>query len=250
MPDDPRSLPLFSGPHVPLVRYAAALERLDLVGALADCPPEERSGLVALTSARTIEALLAIEPPSPGLERAWNRIIGRKLDRPVPGEAGGDIAAAWLSRGGDAGAEGAARRHLARRPADWRGWQVLLGSQPQEAAIRCAFHGGPSHAAVEPLLLAIEEDGLTSPERWLPAYGWILGVVGNDEVAAALAAEDRTDRPLQVPGDGVAFAWYLLEAEGFRFGREHPDGGVVESRRRLRAISAVAFARYLARVAR
>jgi len=261
MRDD--DLPLFSGPHIPIVRFRNALERLDLRGACADAPAQWRESVARIADllemrggiARApLDALLACRCqgwPSE-LERAWQRIVGRRLDaRPVPGTANAELAAAFLLRGGEhERARASLQRHLSHKPRDWHGWQLLAEFEPLRGATRCAFHGGPVlEPLVGELLDRISDDEVGSPEAWLLSYAWFADAVTLAEIEAALAAEHMlADPPLPVRGDGRAFAWYLLDAGGRPF--SPASVGVIEARQRLSAISAAAFRRYLARVSR
>jgi hypothetical protein len=99
--DDESDLPLFTGLHVPRNRYARALDRLDLQGALADAPAEWRDAVEALAAvlggagparadlARLVACRRAGWPPD--LERAWQRLVGRCLDaHGIPGALDGE----------------------------------------------------------------------------------------------------------------------------------------------------------------
>jgi hypothetical protein len=260
MASDEADLPLFSGPHLPRIRFARALDRLDLRGALADAPAEWRDAVEALTMAvgsgwparAELQRLLACRRQDwPGdLERAWQRLVGRCLDaRGIPGSLDGEPAAAFLLRGGERErAERSIRRHLARHPRDAAAWQLLAEFDPLRGAARCAFHGGQVIEAAGPLLDLIAEDEHERPGPWLLSYAWFERAVDLDEIARALAAEAMLTRPpLLMPGDAHAFAWYLLDARGRPLGRD--SVGVREARERLQRISPAAFRRYLARVA-
>ena len=89
----PSVLPLFSGAHVPAVRFARALDELRLMDAMEDCPPPWREGLGAMIEATELAGrhdlarLLAARIPGwpEELERTWQRLVGRRLDgRGIP----------------------------------------------------------------------------------------------------------------------------------------------------------------------
>ncbi len=260
MASDVPDLPLFSGPHLPRIRFARALERLDLQAALADAPAEWRDAVEALAMAvgsgrparAELPRLLACRRQGwpDGLERAWQRLVGRSLDaHGIPGSLDGEPAAAFLLRGGERErAERSIRRHLARHPRDAAAWEVLAEFDPLRGAVRCAFHGGQVLDAAGGLLDVIAEDEHERPGPWLLSYAWFARAVDLAEIRRALAAETMLIRPpLPIPGDAHAFAWYLLDAGGRPLGND--SVGVFEARERLQRISPAAFRRYLARVA-
>lgn len=83
------------------------------------------------------------------------------------------------------------------------------------------------------------------PSRgWTLVYALLARLVGDPVVEAALTAESLAGtRPVPVPGDGVAFAVYLLEAEQVRrTGKLGPDE--IRIRKALRGIHPAAFRRY------
>lgn len=260
MSDDLSDLPLFTGDHIAAIRFQRALDRLDLAAAAIDAPlewheavAELRDALGACTAAGADLAALCRarrEGWPAAVERTWQRLVGRHLDgRGVPGVLDGELAAAFLLRGGERErAERSLRRHLSYHPRDVRGWQLLAEFKPVRAAARCAFHRGPVLEAAWELVDRIAEDELSPPEDWLLSYAWFARAVDLDEVAAALAAENLLAiPPMPLPGDGRAFARFLLEAGGRRFG---PDSlGVIAARERLQRISPAAFRRYLDRTA-
>ncbi|MBI4514867.1 MAG: hypothetical protein HY699_03500 [Deltaproteobacteria bacterium] len=263
MTDELSDLPLFSGPHIPRVRFENALARLDVRAAVADTPAQWREAVTAMAMAlgtggparADLEGLRRAWRPGWPLviERTWQRLVGLRLDaHKIPRSLDGEPAAAFLLRGGDvARAELSLRRHLAHQPHDARAWELFADFEPVRGAARCAFHGGPVlEAAVAALLDAIAEDELpTPPGPWLLAYGWFAHKLDLDDIARAVSAEGEIAAvPLPVIGDAKAFAWYLLDAGGRPLG--HQSVGVIEARARLQRISPAAFRRYLARVER
>jgi len=260
---DDSDLPLFSGPHIPIVRFRNALDALDIRAACADAPARWRGSVVRIADllekrggiARApLDGLLAAHRDDwpPELERAWQRIVGRRLDtKPAPGTANGELAAAFLLRGGERDRGIASlQRHLAHKPRDWEGWQMLAQFEPVRGTARCGFHGGPvDETPVGALLDAIADDELAPAQPWLVSYAWFADTIALSEIHDALAAEDMLEHPpLPVQGDGRAFAWYLLDAGGRPFSPR--SVGVVEARQRLSAISRAAFQRYLSRLNR
>jgi hypothetical protein len=260
MTDDPE-LPLFTGPHVPRIRFERAIERLDFRAAARDAPEEWRSAVEEFAAAadregagKTPELELLLGLRRDGwpvvLERAWQRVAGRCLDRRgIPGVLGGEPAAAYLLRGGERErARKSIHRHLEYHPRDPRAWAVLAEFEPLRGAARCGFHGGPLLDGAGDLIDMVREDELEPVARWLLPYAWFSGGVTLDEIARALAAEGAFERPpLPIPADARVFAWYLLDAGGRPLGSN--SVGVVEARKRLQRISRAAFRRYLLRVA-
>ena len=260
MVDDDQTLPLFTGAHIPAIRYQLALERLDLAAAAADAPAEWRAAVLEM--AATVEGrsparadldrlCRCVRAGWPALlERTWQRLVGRCLDGyGIPRTLDGDPAAAYLVRGGERErAAHSLHRHLAHHPRDAAAWALHAQLDPVRGAARCAFHGGPVLDAAGPVLDLVRDDELNPPGPWLLSYAWFARAIDLEEIARALSAEGmRTRPPLLIPGDARAFAWYLLDAGGRPFG---PDSvGVVAARERLQRISPVAFRRYLARVA-
>ncbi len=260
MVDDDQNLLLFTGPHIPAIRYQRALERLDLRAAAADAPADWRMAVLQMAA--------AVEGTSPAradleqlrrcardgwpavLERTWQRLVGRCLDGyGIPRTLDGEPAAAYLLRAGERErAAHSLQRHHAHHPRDAAAWALKARFEPVRGAARCAFHGGPVLDAAGPALDLVQEDELDPPGPWLLSYAWFGRAIDLDEIAHALTAEGMLRRPpLLIPSDARAFAWYLLDAGGRPFG---PDSvGVVAARERLQRISPVAFRRYLARVA-
>jgi len=258
--DDLSDLPLFTGPHIPKLRFERALDRLDLGAALADAPEAWRDAVAEMAAvleekgpARSkLEKLVRCRRKGwPDLlERTWQRLLGRCLDaRGIPGVLDREPAAAFLLRGGERErAWRSVRRHLDHHPRDPQGWALLAHFEPVLGAARCAFHGGPVLDVADHLVEMVMEDELEPVGPWLLSYGWFSRDLGLDDIARALTADGTLTRPpLPVPGDARAFAWYLLDAGGRSLGPDSP--GVVEARQRLQRISRVAFRRYLARVA-
>jgi hypothetical protein len=261
MDEDSGELPLFSGPHIPQIRFASALERLDFDAALVDTPAQLRDAVAAIAEAVgrrgmggvDVDALCRAHADGwpAALERAWQRVVGRSLDaHGVPGVLGEELAASFLLRAGERErAASSVRRHLSYHPRDVRGWRVLAEFEPVRAAARCAFHGGPILDAAGDLLDAVAEDEVAPVADWLLAYAWLARAVGLDELAAALAAEGiLAAPPMPMVGDGRAFTWFLLDAGGRPLGAG--SKGVVAARERLQRISPVAYRRYLRRAAR
>jgi len=257
---DSGDLPLFHGPHIPQIRFERALERLDLRAAAIDAPEPwnvavaemaavlERAGGGARLDVEDLTRCRRDGWPA-AVERTWQRLMGRALDgRGVPGTHAGELAAAFLLRGGERErARTSLLRHLRYHPRDVRAWELFTAFDPVRAAARCGFHGGPLCEAAGDLIDLVREDGLRPVERWLLSYAWFGGHVDLDEIRHALAAERMLPRPpLAVPGDARAFAWYLLDAGGQRYVGQ--SVGVIEARRRLQSISDAAFRRYLARL--
>lgn len=258
--DDDPDLPLFTGSHIAHIRFERALEQLDLAGAVADAPAEWREAVVALRDAlgpgvasadlEKLRRARRTEWPAP-LERAWQRVVGRHLDsHGVPGVLDGELAAAFLLRSGERDRAAASLgRHLKYHPRDARGWELLAELEPLRAAARCAFHGGPVLDVAAEILDAIDEDEVSPAADWLLSYTWFARVIDLDEIAAALAAEGiLAAPPMPLPGDGRAFAWFLLDAGGRALGSG--SQGVVAARARLQRISPTAYKRYLQRAAR
>jgi hypothetical protein len=259
--DDSGDLPLFSGGHIPRIRFERALERLDFEAALLDAAAEWRDAVAVMRDAvgasgiagADLAALRRVHAagwPAP-LERAWLRVVGRHLDaHGVPGVLDGELAAAFLLRAGERErAESSVRRHLSYHPCDARGWRILAEFEPLRAAARCAFHGGPVLDVAGELLDAISEDEVSPVGDWLLAYAWFARAVGLDDLAAALWAEGiLAAPPMPMPGDGRAFTWFLLDAGGRPLGPG--SKGVVAARERLQRVSPVAYKRYLRRAAR
>ena len=263
MSADDDDLPLFSGPHIPMVRFRNALERLDMRAACADAPAQWQEHIARMADVLEVRGGIARAPLEgllacrcagwpPELDRAWQRLVGRRLNAgPVPGTVNGELAAAFLLRGGERDrARASLERHLSHKPRDWHGWQLLAHFEPVRAAARCAFHGGPVlESLVGDLLDRMSDDEVEPPASWLLSYAWFADAVTLAEIESALAAEHMlADLPLPVGGDGRAFAWYLLDAGGRPF--SPASVGVIEARQRLSAISRSAFRRYLARVSR
>jgi hypothetical protein len=260
MDNDDATLPLFEGAHIPRIRFENALERLDLRAARADAPVALCEDVAAMAAAvgaggparADLDALVRCRSADwPAvLERAWQRLVGRRLDaHGIPQTLDDQPAAAYLLRGGDRErARKSVGRHLQHHPRDVRGWEVFASFEPVLGAARCAFHGGRLLPAAGDLIDAVTEDGLKPVEPWLLSYGWFAHQLALDDIAQALEAEQLIRQPqLLVPGDAKAFAWYVLDAGGRPFG---PDSvGVIEARKRLHRISPAAFHRYLARVA-
>ena len=260
MGDEDGTLPLFEGVHIPRIRFENALERLDLGAAIADAPPAWRDVVAEMAAAvgdgrlarADLDALVRCRRTEwPALlERAWQRLIGRRLDaHGIPRMLDDQPAAAYLLRGGERErAWKSIRRHLQHHPRDARGWELLTNFEPILGAARCAFHGGPLLDEAADLIDAVSDDGLKPVEHWLLSYGWFGHRLELNEIAQALEAEHLKDQPhLLVPGEAKAFAWYLLDAGGRPFG---PGSvGVIEARRCLQRISPAAFRRYLARTA-
>ena len=260
MAADESDLPLFTGPHVPRIRFERALERLDLAAAVADAPAGWREAVAALAAVlegrspgrADLDSLLRCRRADwpPALERTWQRLVGRRLDaHGIPRTLDGEPAAAFLLRGGDRKrAQESLRHHLTHYPRDARAWELMAQFEPVLGAARCAFHGGPVLDAAGHVLDLIREDEIEPPGPWLLPYAWFTRDIDLDHIRRALEAEGMLTRPpLLVPGDARIFAWYLLDAGGRPFGRD--SVGVVEARERLQRISAVAFRRYLARAA-
>jgi len=253
-------LSLFEGPHLRQVRFERALDRLDLGAAAADAPPEWQPAVAALADVvhdrvprdpAHLERLVAARRPGwpAAVERAWQRLVGRRLDASgVPAVLDGEPAAAFLLRGGEPErARGSLRRHLRRRPRDAGAWRLFAGFEPVLGAVRCAFHGGPVLPAVDHLVDLLGEDEVEPVERWLLPYAWLAHEIGLEDVRSALEAERRLENaPIPLPGDAAAFAWYLLVARGQRL--TSGACGVIEARTHLRDVSRAAFRRYLARV--
>lgn len=259
--DDRSALPLFTGSHIPRIRFELALERLDLAAAVADAPEEWRGRVEVLRevigSLRPakfdMDALRQVRSPGwpSALERAWQRLVGRHLDaHGVPAVLDDELAAAFLFRGGERErGDRSLQRHLRYHPRDVRGWLLLADREPVRAAVRCAFHGGPVLDVAPDLVEQIEEDELVPPADWLLSYAWFARAIPLDEIAAALSAEGiLAAPPIPMPGDGRAFAWFLLDAGGRPLGAG--STGVVAARERLQRISPAAYRRYLARAAR
>lgn len=258
-PEDGATLPLFSGPHLARFRFDHALEALDLHAALADAPAAWREDVALLAGAlgdggpasADLRRLLDCRRDgwAAPIERAWQRLAGRRLDgKGIPGTLAGEPAAAFLLRGGErARALASLDRHLHHHPRDARGWELFAAFDPVRGAARCAFHGGAVlEAAVPHLLDLLADDEIEPPGPWLLVYAWFTREIELDDIAAALAAERIAAPPLRLPHEARAFAWYLLDAGGRPLGAEV---GIVEARARLQQISAAAFRRYLARVA-
>jgi len=257
---DSGDLPLFQGSHIPQIRFERALDRLDFRAAATDAPEPwktavaEMAAVLERAGSKTridVEALVRCRRDGwPGaIERAWQRLIGLALDgRGIPGAHGGELAAAFLLRGGERErARTSLIRHLRCHPRDVRGWELFVSFEPVRAAARCGFHGGPLLDAAGDLIDFVGEDGLRPVETWLLSYAWFGHHVDLDEIRHALDAEHMLPRPpLAVPGDARAFAWYLLDAGAQRYVGQ--SVGVIEARRRLQSISNAAFRRYLARV--
>jgi hypothetical protein len=260
MDDEGATLPLFEGAHIPRIRFENALERLDLRAALADAPPVWREAVAAMAAAvggggpahADLDALVRCRCSDwPAvLERAWQRLAGRRLDaHGIPQTLDDQPAAAYLLRGGERErARKSISRHLRHHPRDVRGWELFAHFEPILGSARCAFHGGPLLPAAGDLIDAVTDDGLKPVQPWLLSYGWFAHGIELDHIAQALEADRLIRQPhLLVPGDAKAFAWYLLDAGGRPFG---PDSvGVIEARTRLQRISPAAFQRYLKRVA-
>ncbi|MBM4244364.1 MAG: hypothetical protein FJ148_11185 [Deltaproteobacteria bacterium] len=255
---DDDELPLFSGSHIPRIRFERALERLDLEAAIRDAPEAWRERVVALCDAVAAGGAKGVDlaalrlarcPDWPAvLERAWQRLVGRHLDgHGVPGVLDGELAAAYLFRGGERErGERSLQRHLHYHPRDVRGRQLLAEREPLRAAARCAFHGGPVLDVAWALTELIDEDQVAPAADWLLSYAWFARAVTLDEVAAALTAEGiLAAPPIPMPGDGRAFAWFLLDAGGRPLGPG--STGVIRSRERLQRVSPAAYQRYLRR---
>jgi hypothetical protein len=251
---------LFHGPHLPAFRFARALERLDLAAAANDAPEpwkpavEEMAAVLARAGSVTrldLEALARCRRRGwpPVIEQAWQRLVGLHLDgHGIPGMYHGELAAAFLGRGGDLDrAHSSIRRHLQHHPRDADGWEILAAYEPLRGAVRSGFHGGPLLDAAGDLIDLVREDELEPVAPWLLSYAWFGRHIALDEIRDALAAEHMLERPpLPVPGDARAFAWYVLDAGGRRYVGE--SVGVIEARQRLQRISPAAFRRYLARM--
>lgn len=257
---DTDTLDLFSGPHVPRVRFERALKVLDFQRAVADAPPEWRDAVQALADAwgheRTPDALEALvrarrEGWADAVEEAWQQAVGICLDQTgIPRVLNGEPAAAYLLRGGaEDRARTSIRRHLRAHPRDEKGWRIQARFEPVLAAVRCAFHGGPLLPGAEFAVDLVEEDDQTPVRQWLLSYGWFLGAIGLTDFEEALEVEGLLKgSPLPIAGDGRAFAFYLLAAERIRRGLIVPDRNTVDNRRLMRQISPAAFRRYLHRV--
>jgi hypothetical protein len=249
--DDFSDLSLFHGEHIARIRFERALERLDFDAAVRDAPAGWCETVATLRDAVAVRGLVGADLaalrnihgegwPAP-IERAWQRVVGRLLDaHGVPGVLEDELAAAFLLRADDRErAEASVRRHLSYHPRDVRGWRILAEFEPLRAAARCGFHGGPVLDAAAELVDAITEDEVLPVAEWLLAYAWFARAVGLDELAAALSAEGiLAAPPMPLPGDGRAFAWFLLDAGGRPLGPG--SEGVIPARVRLQRISPVA----------
>lgn len=253
---------LFFGDHVPRVRFEQALERLDLDAAVQDCPGPWYAALDKMIAAGAskdparidLDRLLAArESGWPAtLERAWQRLVGRRLDaRRIPAIHDGQFAADFLRRGGELDQAAASMlRYLEEHPRDAPGWTALARIQPLPAAARAAFHGGnPPLAGLDRVVEALAEDEQPTDGPWLLPYAWLVGLVATTDLAVALDAERCVERPIPMPGSAAVFTFYLVEAEGVRRDAVGVPSTVIEARRRLKTVSPVAFRRYLARVA-
>jgi len=248
-------LPLFDGPHVPRVRFRNAMARLDLWGALADCPTRWRGVLQAMARAwaprdggacdreALIDCRRADWPEE--IEQAWQLAVGRSLDsEKIPAVAGGEPAAAFLLRAGEREeARVSLERHLAARPRDWSGWALMAELKPIRGAARCGFHGGPVLEAAGDIVDLVEDDGLEPVAEWILPYAWFVGALSMVEIQKAVSAEVGVDPPAVTIGDARAFAWYLCAATVPSFAGESLP--VLRARQRLKSISPVAFQRSL-----
>lgn len=243
----PIDLPLFSGAHVPAVRFARALDELRLMDAMEDCPPPWREALGAMIEAtelagrHDLDRLLAARLPGwpEELERAWQRLVGRRLDgRGIPSVHAGEPAAAYLFRGGETqrGLK-SLMRHLDRHPADVVAWALAVPFVGALAVARLAWHGGAILPEAGRWVEAIEEDEQPDPAAWMLAYAWFAGDLG---LADLEPATRLMPRPLLLPGDGRAFTWHLVDLQAER--------DPMQVRRRLKQISPAGLRRYLERM--
>lgn len=244
-------LSLFAGDHIPGVRFRVALADLDLATAVRFAPDGSQADVERLEAASRagVARSCRIDGSAAEVRRAWVRLVARELEAmDPPGAHDGALAADWFARGGEPErARASAIRSTTAAPADPAGWAALgrLGDVP--AMLRCAFHGGPvaDHPAILDLAALIEEDGAEEVGPWLLPYAVMARRVGVDllrEVLAAAGLEGQ--RPLPLPGDPMAFACWMRVAEDARR-TGHAD---LDARRRLRAVSPAAFARYLGSV--
>lgn len=248
-----QQLPLFTGVHLTDIAFRDALQRDDAAGAAAVAPEIWRPAAVALAEAlqpSTPEArvqqlgLLAGEMPAP-LQPCWHRLMGQALCQHTPVAVhAGQLAAWYLLQGGRADlARAALERHLAVRPTDPDGWQLLARWQPLRAATRCGFHGGPlldeGHGsdAIAALVTDIQDEDLPIAP-WLLTFAWFAGDVTTAELGEAVAAEGMLrELPKSEADDAKAFAAWLVEAE-----RDPRD---LHTRRKLQGIHAGAYRRWL-----
>lgn len=250
---------LFTGPHVRSVRFSRALDELDLEAAYHDAPDEWAEAVGRLRAAvgagRTnLRRLVAARAPGwpEEIERAWQRLVGRSLDgHGFPSSHDGEPAAAFLLRGGERDrALTSIKRHLQQHPREAAAWLILAAMEPARGACRAGFLGAEEAVlrrfdAVDALFEAAEADEHARPERWLLVYAALAGRLPIADVVEAVEAEKLVGRPLGVPGDPVAFAVFLVEAEGLRASDPKLGVDAIEARRRLRKVSAPAFERYL-----
>ncbi len=253
-------LPLFSGMHVQAVRFESALDRFDFRAA-AEAAPEgwsdapthladviERAGGIDRVSVEDLAICRQSTWPA-ALERAWQRLVGRRLEAsPDTATYEGEMAAAYLLRGGDIDrARRSLERHLGSHPRDSRAWQLMTTFEPRRAAVRCAFHGGPVLDTLNDLVDLIEEDGLEPLEPWLLSYAWLNRDISLDEIRAALAVDAGMNIGPPEWEAARNFARRLLDAGGQRAEPHSASPSVITARQQLKSISEAAFRRYLAR---
>jgi hypothetical protein len=259
VPSSRGQLNLFHGRHIAEQRCQEALDRLDFTAALSDAPADWEPALSAIHAAvasraarpKDAQKLLSCHDPSwpVWIERAWQRLMGRALDSGRNGEtASGEPAAAYLLRGGEVeAAEISVGRFLSRHPCHAVGWRILARIRPMPASARLAFHGGEVLPPLSDLAELAEEDEMLPVPRWLLSYAFIAERLARSELEDALRAEGLFDQPpLPIPGDAVAFAWYLVAEEQTR--TSPMPGGIspVAARRALKRISPLVFRRFIA----
>ena len=254
----PNQMSLFAGAHLTENPYRDALNRDDLEAAVKVAPTIWRDATAALlhalratTPEARVAALQAVSHElAERLKPVWYRLVAQSLDKHTPVGICDGQPAGWFWMLGERPdlARKSLHRHLAVRPTDVPAWQLLAKWEPDRASARCAFHGGPVLDEAAPVLKELEADELPAGP-WLLPYAWLLGRVGDNEVREAVQAEELHRKvPMPLPDDAKAFtAWMEVAREQRR--RGHVAPGEIDARRALQQIHALAFKRWLAKVA-
>lgn len=239
-------LDLFNGPHIPAIALAAALTQDDLATALSHAAPEQRAALAALLAAASkpkgksrLRALAALDLPPDEISNARYRQMAMELQGQTPIGSHDGQPAGWYWRAGDRTQEAidALHEHLTHAPFDANAWTLLAEFEPMRAGAIAAFVGGPVSAQALGLLVDCDDD--LEPTDWLIVYAWMQGHVSSDELAVFTAAAAASALPVPLPGDGRAFAAWIVVAE-----RDPSD---VSARRALQKIHPPTFKLWLAR---